>query len=118
MRLPSECSSLDSMLEGGFESGVISLVFGEAGTGKTNLALQLARSCARGDKIAIYIDGEGVSGDRLGQLFRGSQKALLKKVLFHAPQNMEEQMLIAEELEDFENLDKVDPERIEREARV
>jgi DNA repair protein RadB len=47
-RLPSGCESLDSLLGGGFESGIITQLYGEAGTGKTNIALQLAIQAVSG----------------------------------------------------------------------
>ncbi len=40
-RLPSNCEGVDKLLAGGIEQGTVSLVYGEAGTGKTSLALQL-----------------------------------------------------------------------------
>ena len=43
-RLPSNCEGVDKLLAGGIEQGTVSLVYGEAGTGKTSLALQLSRS--------------------------------------------------------------------------
>ena len=42
-RLPSNCEGVDKLLAGGIEQGTVSLVYGEAGTGKTSLALQLSR---------------------------------------------------------------------------
>ncbi|MCR3884292.1 MAG: DNA repair protein RadB, partial [Methanothrix sp.] len=41
-RLSSGCDGLDRLLGGGFEPGVITQIYGEAGTGKTNIILQLA----------------------------------------------------------------------------
>jgi DNA repair protein RadB len=34
------------MLSGGIESGCLTLIYGEAGTGKTNLCLTLAKNLA------------------------------------------------------------------------
>lgn len=45
--LPTGCVPIDEMLEGGIESGVVTQVFGEAGSGKTNLCLQLAVNCIK-----------------------------------------------------------------------
>lgn len=67
--LATGCAPLDGLLDGGLESDAITLVFGEGGSGKTNLALQCAREvAARGKRIA-YVDTEGVSAVRLRQVF-------------------------------------------------
>ena len=46
-RLPSNCEGVDKLLAGGIEQGTVSLVYGEAGTGKTSLALQLSREAIK-----------------------------------------------------------------------
>ncbi len=66
------CPALDALLEGGLESDAITLVFGEGGSGKTNLALQCARQAAQAGKRVAYVDTEGVSGVRLRQVFLGA----------------------------------------------
>jgi DNA repair protein RadB len=59
---------LDSLLKG-IEPGAITNFFGEAGTGKTNMCLLAAISCARAGGKVIYIDTEGgFSLERLKQL--------------------------------------------------
>lgn len=45
--MPTGCLPLDDMLGGGIENGVITQVFGEAGSGKTNLCIQTAVSCIK-----------------------------------------------------------------------
>lgn len=67
--LASGCAAIDDLLDGGIETDAITLVFGEAGSGKTNLALQLAREAARSGRRVAYVDTEGVSATRLAQIF-------------------------------------------------
>jgi DNA repair protein RadB len=67
--LATGCSSLDALLDGGLERDAITLVFGEGGSGKTNLALQCARAAARRGLRTAYVDTEGVSSVRLRQVF-------------------------------------------------
>lgn len=86
--LPLDCS-LDKLLNGGLEIGVITEIYGEGGTGKTNICIQAAKSCARHGKRTIYIDAEGVSKDRLLQVFK--EKKALEKVLFFSPFSLKEQ---------------------------
>lgn len=68
-RLATGCAPLDGLLDGGLEADAISLVFGEGGSGKTNLALQCARQAAVAGKRIAYVDTEGVSSVRLRQVF-------------------------------------------------
>jgi DNA repair protein RadB len=67
--LATGCAPLDGLLDGGLESDAITLVFGEGGSGKTNLALQCARQVALAGKRVGYVDTEGVSSIRLRQVF-------------------------------------------------
>lgn len=73
--LPTACPALDALLDGGLEADAITLVFGEGGSGKTNLALQCAREAAKAGKRVAYVDTEGVSGIRLRQVFLGAVPA-------------------------------------------
>ncbi|MEM4379735.1 MAG: DNA repair and recombination protein RadB, partial [Thermoplasmatales archaeon] len=50
-----------------FESGIISEIYGEPGSGKTNLVLSASLKNSQFGKI-IYIDTEGVSGERFAQM--------------------------------------------------
>ena len=68
-RLATGCAPLDGLLDGGLEADAITLVFGEGGSGKTNLALQCARQAAVAGKRIGYVDTEGVSSVRLAQVF-------------------------------------------------
>lgn len=69
MPLSTGVASLDDLLDGGLEEDAITLVFGEGGSGKTNLALQCARAVARQGKKVAYVDTEGVSARRMEQVF-------------------------------------------------
>ena len=82
---------MDALLEGGVETGCISMFYGEAGTGKSTLCLILARNIALQGKKVAYIDTEGVSMDRLRQICGDDFDAVAKKILFFAVNNFEEQ---------------------------
>lgn len=97
MTVSFECNSLDEMLGGELEPGVVTLVYGVAGSGKTNLALQLARTTAKGGRKTVFIDSEGVSAQRLVQMFNGRTK-LQDRLLFSRVLELEEQMTITENL--------------------
>jgi DNA repair protein RadA len=58
--LSSSSEAFDTLLGGGFESGSITEISGENGTGKTQIAHQLAVNCIKlFDKDVIWIDTEG-----------------------------------------------------------
>jgi DNA repair protein RadB len=90
--LPLRCPPLDDLLGGGIELGIITRVYGEAGSGKTNLCLQAARECVRGGKKVAYIDTEGVSVERVRQICVDCDyKRILRDILFFSPTTFEEQ---------------------------
>ncbi len=67
-RIPFGCAPLDELLGGGIELATITEFFGEAGSGKTNACLVLARNIVKTGKKVIFIDSEGVSMERLTQI--------------------------------------------------
>jgi DNA repair protein RadB len=90
--LSLRCQPLDTLLGGGLESGIITRVYGEAGTGKTNLCLQAARECVLSRKKVAYIDTEGVSVERIRQICVDCDyKKILSDILFFTPTSFESQ---------------------------
>ncbi len=67
------------------------MFFGEAGTGKTNICLQVARNVAVTGKKVIYIDTEGVSLERLQQMADDKYEDVMKNILFFEPHSFDEQ---------------------------
>jgi DNA repair protein RadB len=91
VKIEVACPSLDALLDGGIESGCITLLFGEAGSGKTNLCLQLARNIAQAGRKIAFIDTEGVSLERLRQICGEDYDRVLPEVLLTAVHTMPEQ---------------------------
>ncbi|MFH1101421.1 MAG: DNA repair and recombination protein RadB [Methanobacteriota archaeon] len=90
--LPLGCPPLDELLSGGIERGIITKLFGEAGTGKTNILLQACRECVRLGGKAAYIDTESVSVERLRQICTPEEyKKTLDNILFFCPTSFKEQ---------------------------
>ena len=86
------CKPLDDLLGEGIESGVITKIYGETGTGKTNVCLQASRECAKAGHKVAYIDTEGVSIERLRQICATYDfKKILDNILFFSPNSFEEQ---------------------------
>ena len=53
--LPSGIETLDAMLEGGIEHGLVTMISGPSGVGKTTLAMQFVLSAVqRGEKVAVF----------------------------------------------------------------
>ena len=65
----SSNSSLDGLLDGGFEKGTVTQIFGSPSSGKSNVTLTLAVNVAKNSRKVIYIDTEGgISIDRIKQI--------------------------------------------------
>jgi len=100
-RLSTGCDAIDSILGGGFGFGKISLIYGEASTGKTALALSCVINYLRGDPSAkaFYIDVDHkLSTNRLMQIAGGDGDHLLARLLIWRPHSFSEQTAIVERL--------------------
>ncbi|MDD2835705.1 MAG: DNA repair and recombination protein RadB [Methanothrix sp.] len=96
-RLPSGCQSLDLLLSGGFESGIITQLYGEAGTGKSNIVMQLAvQAVARGLRV-IFIDTEGFSAERFRQIAGPGAEEMAAKIMIFEPMSLEQQAIAIRE---------------------
>lgn len=95
-RLPIACPPLDELLHGGVEPGAITEFYGEAGSGKTNICLQLARNCALAGRKAVYIDTEGISMERLQQISGDHYRRVREHLLVFEPYSLREQEAVVE----------------------
>jgi len=101
MKIPSGSKILDKMLEGGYDSDIITTIYGPAGSGKTNLVLLCAINIARNNKKVIYVDTEGsFSLERLKQIALDYKK-ILGRLIFLKPTNFKEQKRSFEKLKDI-----------------
>jgi DNA repair protein RadB len=86
MRISSGNKDFDEFLSGGYEKDVITVLYGPAGSGKTNLCVLAAVEQARQGKKVIFIDTEGgFSVERIRQIDESAGKniLLLKAVRFY-----------------------------------
>lgn len=90
------CGALDAMLDGGLESDAVTLVFGEGGSGKTNLALQCSREAAANGRVA-FVDTEGVSPRRLAQVMQGCPEDVARRLHFFKPLDLDQQTKMVEQ---------------------
>ena len=93
---------LNVWLKGGYDSGIVTTLYGGPGSGKTNLCMIMAVSQAKKGNKVIFIDTEGgFSTERAKQLFsskstNGTKESLtldqvLENILVLKPTNFKEQ---------------------------
>ncbi len=89
---------LDTWLGGGYERGIVTLLYGPAASGKSNLA-QLAATHQAKDKKIIFIDTEGsFSIDRINQISKNQSELILKNIIILHPTSFQEQKQSFEKL--------------------
>jgi DNA repair protein RadB len=101
-RLPTGLSPLDDLLGGGFRYGAVSLIYGEASTGKTTIAITcLARHLERDPWAkAYYIDSDNkLSTNRLTQITEDPE--VLERLLIWRSMSFSEQGRTIESLPDL-----------------
>ena len=64
------CHNVDNLIGGGFETGVVTQVYGEPAGGKTGLCLQLVVNVLRAGKRVIFIDTQKFPSERFAQIGR------------------------------------------------
>jgi len=93
---------LNKWLHGGYETDIVSVIYGDSGTGKTNFCLLTAVSQAKKENKVIYIDTEGgFSVERIKQLAGEDYERVLKNILLLNPTNFKEQEKAFDKLNEF-----------------
>ena len=105
MRIPTGSKILDKMLNGGYETDIVTTIYGPAGSGKTTLAILCAIKVAITHRKVIYVDTEGgFSAERLIQICSGmhlNYQRVLEKIVFLKPTTFEEQKQNFERLKEI-----------------
>jgi len=102
-RLITGCGAFDGILDGGFRFGRVALVYGEASTGKTTVALACAVGYLRREPRGkvFYVDADNkLSTDRLVQMSR-NETDLLERFIVMRPQSFHGQTELVEELSEL-----------------
>jgi RecA/RadA recombinase len=100
MILPSGIAPLDRMLNGGLHTGLITHVYGEAGSGKSTVALQFVNTAYRMGVCTAYVNSESASPiDRLEQITRRDFSELEDLIRIIVPKTFSEQGEVVEDLE-------------------
>lgn len=101
-RISIGCESIDKILEGGLPPRSISLVYGEAETGKTTLAMQCAVNCARHGLKTLFVDCDGTfSARRLSQIASEMFKEIAGLIILMKPNDFREQTAIIDHLSGY-----------------
>ncbi|PIN76427.1 DNA repair and recombination protein RadB [Candidatus Woesearchaeota archaeon CG10_big_fil_rev_8_21_14_0_10_36_11] len=89
---------LNRFLHGGYDSNVVTTIYGPSGTGKTNVCLIAAVTIAESGKKVIFIDSEGgIAVERIKQLATNYEK-VLRNIIFFNPMTFAEQKDVFETL--------------------
>jgi len=100
--LSTNCSSLDKIMGGGIPKGQVTLIYGEANTGKSSLALQCAVDCAKKNLKTIFIDSDNTfSTIRLSQIANNDLDYVSPLIFIIKPRSFHEQSLLLENLDEY-----------------
>jgi len=95
-RISSGCPAIDALLGGGFETDCITEIYGEAGSGKTNICLQTAIREAKAGNYVVYVDTEGLSMERFAQM--GGTEKIGNKLLIYRVYRFSQQTEVIERI--------------------
>ena len=88
---PSTCHGIDALIGGGFPTGVVSHIYGEPGSGKTSLCIQLATNVIRREKRVIYIAAGPFPGERFAQIAATDTAPISQKLLVFEVKSFDQQ---------------------------
>ena len=98
-KIPTGCRGLDEILDGGITIGDVSLIYGEAETAKTTLAMQCTVNCARKGFKTLFVDCDGTfSPKRLSRIASGGVEKIAERIILAKPRDFKEQTTIVDNL--------------------
>jgi DNA repair protein RadB len=100
--IPTGSSCLDQNLQGGIAAEAITLVYGEAETGKSTLALQCAAFCALQGQKTLYVDCDSTfAPERLSQITGEKFQRVADNLVLVRPKDFVEQTALIDNLPDY-----------------
>ncbi len=100
--VPTGCMFLDRLLEGGLPVNSVTLIYGEAETGKSTLAMQCAVGSARMGYKTLFVDSDGAfSLKRLSQIANYDFEEVSPLIILVSPANFQEQAFTIDHLEEY-----------------
>jgi DNA repair protein RadB len=101
-KIPTGCPSLDKLLRGGFSRGEITLIYGEAATGKTTTVIQAATSAAGLGLKVLYIDSDrSFTQQRFQQISKTESQTASELIMLFLPETFAEQRTLVESVENY-----------------
>ena len=100
--VPTGCNGLDRLLSGGLHPGSVTLIYGEAETGKTSLAIQCAVNATRMGYKVIFINPDAsFNPRRLAQIASHDLNEVAPKITLIQPTTFQEQTLAIDRLDQY-----------------
>jgi len=89
---------------GGFPVGSLTLIYGEAETGKTTLVMQCAANCGKKGLKTIFVDSESTFSDRrLSQIAGDDFEKISENIILIRPNGFREQGTVVDQLTGYLN---------------
>jgi RecA/RadA recombinase len=96
------CGCIDSYLNGGISPESVTLVYGEAETGKTTLVMQCAVSCAMQGYKTLYVDCDNTfSAKRLSQVASGKFEEIADRIILVKPADFGQQTAVIDRISEY-----------------
>ncbi len=93
---------LNTWLYGGYETDIVTVIYGGSGTGKTNFCMLAAVSQAKKGNKVLFIDSEGgFSVERVKQMAPENSDGALKNIFLLKPTNFDEQKEIFKKINNY-----------------
>lgn len=100
--IPSGCPRLDELLRGGYARGEVTLIYGEASTGKTTAVIQAATSAARMGLKVLYVDSDhSFTEQRFHQIAGSRSQVASELIMLFLPETFAEQRALVESFENY-----------------
>jgi DNA repair protein RadB len=90
-RVPTGSPDIDLLLNGGFEPGTITQIYGEPATGKSTLSIIFAVACLKSGKSVLFFDTEGFSVERFSQVAGKDAASLAENLYIYEPNDFDQQ---------------------------
>jgi DNA repair protein RadB len=96
------CSCIDNNLNGGISAESVTLIYGEAETGKSTLAMQCAVNCAMQGYKTLFVDCDNMfSAKRLSQVASGKFEEIADLIILIKPADFREQTAVIDRISEY-----------------
>jgi DNA repair protein RadB len=96
------CESIDRILGGGIPVETVTLIYGEAETGKTTLTMQCAVNCARQGRKTLFVDCDGTFSPRkLSQIAGNKFEEIADLIVLTKPTSFQDQIALIDKLSEY-----------------